>query len=311
MDNIIIFKTISMFVKELGNMYGKTFRNVNLYMHLIDRTTFSHELAIQKHIDAFRVFCEENIESLMNSDHLSFKKKTVKYSKKVFINFQSIFEKTISDGAFDTSKTIWKYLHIIAMNLLPSFKTQFRNKIIENKKSSSQDTQGQHPSGVDGKLPTQTCQEENFLEELITKIESNVNFSENTNPMEAVTGIMQSGIFTEMISGMNNGFKNGTLNMNNMPNAIQKILSKMSPQSGTKGNKEFDQMKSTMDSMLGLLSFGGAGSSSDRPVPDMQNLMSLLMPQVANMMGDDKGGDQDSDDETLPSPPPRNKNLLR
>ena len=87
MDNIIIFKTISMFVKELGNMYGKTFRNVNLYMHLIDRTTFSHELAIQKNIDAFRVFCEENIESLMNSDHLSFKKKTVKYSKKVFINF--------------------------------------------------------------------------------------------------------------------------------------------------------------------------------------------------------------------------------
>ena len=72
MNNIIIFKTISMFVKELGNMYGKTFRNVNLYMHLIDRTTFSHELAIQKHIDAFRVFCEENIESLMNSDHLSF-----------------------------------------------------------------------------------------------------------------------------------------------------------------------------------------------------------------------------------------------
>ena len=310
MDNIIIFKTISMFVKELGNMYGKTFRNVNLYMHLIDRTTFSHELAIQKHIDAFRVFCEENIESLMNSDHLSFKKKTVKYSKKVFINFQSIFEKTISDGSFDTSKTIWKYLHIIAMNLLPSFKTQFRDKIIENKKSSSaassQDTSGQPPS-ADGKQPSQTCQEENFLEELITKIESNVNLSENTNPMEAVTGIMQSGIFTEMISGMNNGFKNGTLNMNNMPNAIQKILSKMSPQSGKKGNKEFDQMKSTMDSMLGLLSFGGGGSDSDRPVPDMQNLMSLLMPQVANMMA----GDPDSDDETPPLPPPRNKHLLR
>jgi hypothetical protein len=306
MDNIIIFKTISMFVKELGNMYGKSFRNVNLYMHLIDRTTFSHELAIQKHIDAFRVFCEENTESLMNSDHLSFKKKTVKYSKKVFINFQSIFEKTISDGAFDTSKTIWKYLHIIAMNLLPSFKSQFRDKIIANKKSPTA-TPSQDNSGAGVSQPVgQTCQEENFLEELITKIESNVNLSENTNPMEAVTGIMQSGIFTEMISGMNNGFKNGTLNMNNMPNAIQKILSKMSPQSGKKGNKEFDQMKSTMDSMLGLLSFSGGGSDSSRPVPDMQNLMSLLMPQVANMMA----GDQDSDDEKPPLPPPRSRNYL-
>ena len=277
MNNILVFKTISMFVKELGAFYGKIFKNVNLYMHLIDRTTFSHDLAIQKHIDAFKLFCTENIESILNTDYTTFKKKTVKYSKKVYINFQFIFEKTDSDS---TRKTIWKYLQIISLNLVPEFKDALKNILQKTKKT-------EEPNDSDNS--TTVLNEEKFLEDIINKIESNVNVSDNSNPMDAVTGIMQSGLFTDMMTGMNDGFKNGTLDMKNMPNAIHKIISKLNPPQGasSKNKSDFTKMTSSMESMFGLLT---SSSSDGNPIPDMSSIMSMLMPQMANIMS---GGDDE------------------
>ena len=295
MNNLVVFKTISMFVKELGNFYGKIFKNVNLYMHLIDRTTFSHDLAIQKHVDAFKHFCTENIESILVSDYKTLKKKTVKYSKKVYINFQLIFEKTESP---ETRKTIWKYLQLISLNLLPEFKEALKNKLLQNKNNSSTNSATNSSAENAGS-------EELFLQDIIQKIESNVNLTDTSNPMDAVSGIMQSGLFTDMMTGMNTGFKNGTLDMKNMPNAIQKIISKLNPPSNSKGKSQFNKMTSTMDSMFGMLS----NSSSDgNPIPDMSSIMSMLMPQMANMMSG--GDDDDDDDDYKPSPTHKNSNRL-
>lgn len=290
MSNLVVFKTISMFVKELGNFYGKMFKNVNLYMHLIDRTTFSHDLAIQKHVDAFKTFCSENVESILASDYKTLKKKTVKYSKKVYINFQLIFEKTDS---VDTRKTIWKYLQVISLNLLPEFKEELKNRLLQNRNTNpppSESTSSSSDTSGDGS--TGQMNEEIFLQDIIQKIESNVNVTDTSNPMEAVTGIMQSGLFTDMMTGMNSGFKNGTLDMKNMPGAIQKIISKLTPPTGSKNKSQFSKMTSTMDSMFGMFS----NSSSDgNPIPDMSSIMSMLMPQMANMMSGDDDDDDDDD----------------
>ena len=255
MKNIIVFKTISMFVKELGNFYGKMFKNVNLYMHLINRTTFSLDLAIQKHVEAFKDFCNKNIDSIIESNYKTFKKNTVKYSKKVYINFQMIFEKTES---LDTLKTIWKYLQIISMHLVPGYKEILKDKFTKQSTTSP-------------------LNEEDFLEDIIKKIESNVKITDTGNPMEAVTNIMQSGLFTDMMSGMNSGFKNGTLDIKNMPSAIHKIISKLNHPNDS-SNKEFSKMKNTMESMIGIMN--QSSSSSGNPVPDMMGLMSMLMPEM-------------------------------
>ena len=62
--SLITFKTISNFTNDLGNVFSEKHRPLKLYVHLINKTTLSHETPIQKHIDAFRQFCLENRESI-------------------------------------------------------------------------------------------------------------------------------------------------------------------------------------------------------------------------------------------------------
>ena len=53
-----------------------------------------------------------------------------------------------------------------------------------------------------------------FLTNIIEKVEQNV--SPNDNPMEAISSIMKSGIFQELITGMGSGLQNGTLDLNKL-----------------------------------------------------------------------------------------------
>ena len=58
--SLVTFKAISNFTTSLEEVFGKEERPLKLYVHLISKTTLSHEKAIQKHIEAFRFFCTAN-----------------------------------------------------------------------------------------------------------------------------------------------------------------------------------------------------------------------------------------------------------
>ena len=54
--NILTFKTINDFVKELSELFGSTNHSLKLYQRLLDKTTINHEKSIEKHIEIFRCF---------------------------------------------------------------------------------------------------------------------------------------------------------------------------------------------------------------------------------------------------------------
>jgi hypothetical protein len=89
--SLITFKTISNFTNDLGNVFSEKHRPLKLYVHLINKTTLSHENPIQKHIDAFRQFCLENREAIASKSS-NFSKEKIVYSKRVFINMKEIFQ---------------------------------------------------------------------------------------------------------------------------------------------------------------------------------------------------------------------------
>jgi len=66
--NILAFKHINNFVNELSELFGQTNHPLKLYKRLLDKTTINHTIAINKHVDAFKLFCVENRDLILKKN---------------------------------------------------------------------------------------------------------------------------------------------------------------------------------------------------------------------------------------------------
>jgi hypothetical protein len=234
--NLLTFKTITDFVKELNELFGSTNHSLKLYQRLLEKTTISHEKIIEKHISVFKKFCVQNRDMILSKDitKLSVKESKVEYSDKVYIDFSSIFKSADKD----TKNVIMDYLLTISALVDPTAKA--KDILKKDEKSKEAD----------------------FLSSMIEKVEENVNVN-SANPLEAVTSIMNSGIFTELLSNMNNGIHDGSLDLGKLVGTVEKLCNTMAPKdksSGDGNNVNFSQLLQGLN--LGNLS-GSGGASSD------------------------------------------------
>ena len=88
--------------------------------------------------------------------------------------------------------------------------------------------------------------EVDFLSDMIGKIEKNVD--SNANPMEAISSMMSSGIFNDLIGGMGSGIEDGSLDLGKLMGTVQKMVSKMSPE--TESTLDVEGMMNTMKNKL-------------------------------------------------------------
>ena len=89
---LIAFKAISKFVKDLADEFGKKYHGLELYNHLIQKTTIAHEGPVAKHVDAFHRYCVANREGIVEKDILGHPSDVdeVVYSDKVRFNVREI-----------------------------------------------------------------------------------------------------------------------------------------------------------------------------------------------------------------------------
>ena len=259
--SLITFKTISNFTNDLGDVFSEKHRPLKLYVHLINKTTLSHEQPIQKHIEAFRDFCIANRDAI-STRNIKLEKEKIIYSKRVFINVKEIFD--IADE--ETTDVIWMHLLTISALVDPAGKAR---EILREEAEK----------GGDGG-------EINFLTDIISKVEANVD--PNSNPMEAVTAIMQSGIFTDLVSGMGSGLQDGSLDLGKLMNTVQKMVTKLSDDAGDhEGGEQAVNMINTMMSSLTAGSKSPSNNGTQQPIPD---IASMLGPMMAMMAGNGGGG---------------------
>jgi hypothetical protein len=227
---LITFKAISNFTKELGGMFSNKQRSLKLYCRLIDKTKLSHDLPILKHIDAFREFCIKNRDAIVDESTL-FNENKISYSERVYIDMSEIINLADSDD----KPVIWKHLLYISALVDPTGKAK------EALKSSM-------------KTDNSSNKENKFLSDIIDKVESHVD--PGANPMQAFSSIMKSGIFNDLISGMNNGLSGGDLD-------ISKLMGSVTNMAGHMGNDPMsaDMMKmmSTFMGCMGSMDGGMAG----------------------------------------------------
>jgi hypothetical protein len=252
--NLIAFKAITSFCSELSDTFGKQNHSLKLYERLISKTSISHDKAIKKHIDIFREFCIANRDSLANKDFKNLTQTKVEYSSRVFIDFNSIFKKADSE----TTEIIWKHLLTISALLDPAGNAK---EIL--KKSKENKT------------------EANFLTDIISKVESHVK--PDSNPMEAVSAIMSSGVFTDLITGMNSGIQDGTLDLGKLMGTVQTMCSSLGGMQGVSGGSGgADGSSGGLDINMLTSMMGNLGGSGGTP-PDLSQLTSILGPMLGGL----------------------------
>lgn len=198
MSNLLVFKTISNFVLELGSLYSMKYKPLACYKHLIEHTKIIHEEPIQKHISAFRQFCQENRNAIMemNENELT---SQITYSKKVYIDLKAI----LKDCNSDTKKTIWT--HVLSISaLVDPLSTAKQVLASRNEK--------------------QDGNEETFISEIMEKVEGSIGKEALGNPMTALSSLMSSGLITELATNMQSKMNDGSLDINKLIGTVQGMV---------------------------------------------------------------------------------------
>tara|TARA_Y100000389_G_scaffold48719_2_gene44071 strand:- start:351 stop:1292 length:942 start_codon:yes stop_codon:yes gene_type:complete len=258
-SSLIIFKAIANFTNCLDEVFGEEQRSLKLYAHLINKTTIAHEKPILKHIEAFRTFCKDNRDSIEEKNHETFSNDKIIYSDRVFINVKDILK--VADK--DSKNIIWK--HILTISALVDPAGKARQVLKETSQKNNSGT------------------ESDFLENIISKVEENVD--PNANPMEAVTSIMQSGVFQELVGGMGNGLQDGSLDLGKLMGTVQNMVTNLNDKVGESGGEGMpEETMAMMNTMMSNLQAGADSSEitegQEKTMPDLNNLMGMMGPML-------------------------------
>jgi len=256
-NSLIAFKAISNFTNDLFEVFGDLHRPLKLYSHLINKTTIAHDKAIQKHIEAFKSFCISNRDAISKKNIKDLSQSKISYSDRVYIDMKDI----LKHSDLQTTETIWKHLLTISALVDPTGKAREILKEQANKENN-----------IGGEV--------DFLSNIISKVEEKVD--PNSNPMEAVSSIMQSGIFTDLVNSMGNGLQDGSLDLGKLMGTVQNMVTKLNDDSGDKEGGE--QAVNMINTMMGSLN-AGAGQSDNKEPQAMPDLVGMLGPMMGAMMG--------------------------
>jgi len=213
--NLLTFKAITSFVNDLSEIFSADNFQLKLYQHLINKTTITHEKAIEKHIEAFTTFCIKNREAIVSKDHSKLVD-DIRYSEKVFIDIKGILESTDKE----TASIIWKHILTISAFVDPSGRAK---EILKQNASN----------------------ESNLITDIINKVEENVDLN-HTNPLEAVSSIMNSGVFTDLMMGMNSKLQDGSIDVGKLMNTVQQLCSTIGGADGKGGGADIMNLLKTV-----------------------------------------------------------------
>ena len=115
-DNVIIFKSICNFIKDINFAFGDRFPSVQLYAHLLEKTGLFHEDIIKKHVQIFREFVTTNEDAILQkSVGLLQYHSTLRYSDQVFVNLTDVIQLAEAEDL----ETVWTHLLTILAVMRP------------------------------------------------------------------------------------------------------------------------------------------------------------------------------------------------
>jgi hypothetical protein len=204
------FKAIQNFVSDLGEIFSADIHALALYERLLIKTTVAHTEVVEKHIQCFTKFLQDNEEAIC-TNQTQFTGNIV-YSTRVYIDMNEVYRIATDE---ETRKTISK--HLLTLLALLTGSTKAKDLLKENALAV------QTVGGADG-------DEEDFLTNIISKVEAHVK-PDTANPQEALASVMSSNMIPELVSSLNTGVASGKLDLNKMMFSVQKMVGNLSSES--------------------------------------------------------------------------------
>lgn len=215
--NIIFFSRITDFVSELSEMYGNKYHSLLLYKHMLYKTNINHKIKINKNIELFTSFLNQNKTSILSKD-VSKLSDGIVFSKNIYIPL-----KTIINNDKENKDIIFQHL-IVLLSCVDTSKEV--NDVLNILNSSSN--------------------EGNFFNTVLNKIEKSVSPEEAKDPATAISSLMKGDVFQDIIKSMSSGVKDGSLDIGKMFGMVQGLVGNLSPEMGSM----FNQMTSSFTSQL-------------------------------------------------------------
>ena len=206
-----LYKCIKTYVNNLDECYGEDLVNIRLYNNLLKKTTSSHTEAIAKHIKLFSDFCDVNEKIILDNEYNNLVNSKIKFTENVYLDMNEILEMCDDNSE---KKNMWKHLQLMCSVNNPSINAK---EILFKKETS----------------------ETNFLKNMMDKVENSVENMDSSNPMEAITGMMSSGVFSELVGSMTSGLQSGDLNIGNLLGTVNEMVGSMNiDEGGVPNNKQ-------------------------------------------------------------------------
>lgn len=204
LDNTKIFQAIIEFINDITSSYGEDDKMIELkaYDKLLSQTTLKHKKAIENHVNIFKNYCKTNEKSIMTKDENNIE--NIKYNDKITIDIKYIF----SLAQQNDKSVIWQHL----LTLL-----YYTNPTVELKSYI------QNMTKKDGK-----DNESKFLENMIDKLQNNVSEESLQNPVNAMMGLLSSGVLGDLMSEAQQSSSSGNLNLKKLLGTVNKLVEQLS-----------------------------------------------------------------------------------
>ena len=206
-DQIVLFKCIVDFVHALRELYGDQQHSVELYALLLEKTGIIHQDPIKKHITLFYQFVFDNQEAILENSETLFNSWTISYSEKVYVDLKQIF----TTCSVEDKRVIWQHLLTLLAVLIPTSRAK---EILQRKKEKA--------------MAAREDKSDTFLTDMIEKVGKHIDPSKTTDPTEMMNNIMNSGVFSELVSDMSENMNNGNLDVKKIMGNLQGMLGNIS-----------------------------------------------------------------------------------
>ena len=250
--DLVTFRAIANFLKDISSACTKKYKPLALYNRLIEKTTIVNEEPILKHVSVFKKFCISNRKALEKQNYQELKNSKISYSERVYINMEHLFK--ITDKA--DHEAIWKHLLIISTLIDKEGNSKNILKEIDHKEKNNKNV----------KLSLGKSNEADFINNMVEKVGENIN-PDVSNPMEAVSSIMSSGVFTDLIGDMNKGIESGDMNLGGLMGVVQNMMGSLDGKMNEAESKEngLGDMTKMMSNMMSSLNLDEEDGNKNTP----------------------------------------------
>lgn len=200
---LLAFNAITGFVKDLASEFGQRQHSLALYARLIEHMNLSQETAINKVVEGFISFIGKNQAAIETRDTEKLTSDKIAYSERVYVTLRPLF----AQADADTRGVMWKHLLTIYGLLYPDSQAKDILRKMNSEVKSAETA---------------------MISDMVQKIVPHLNPDE-TNPMQAIMGLMSSGVFTDLIGTMQKGMDDGSVNMNSLLGQVTSMFAQPDP----------------------------------------------------------------------------------